>query len=144
LVGQTGKAVIDWQRWFNSLKQALLTTPGIMGSVALRAQASSVATTPIPTPTLSPGLYRITYYSRVTQPATLSSSLELTLSWVDGGVTCSVTTPAVIGNTTASIITGQQIVSIDNGTQVSYATTYSSVGATPMRYTLSIAFEVLP
>ena len=87
-------------------------------------------------------MYRVTYTARVTTPATTSSSLTITISWTAGGVTQSIVGAAMTGNTTATLQTATMAPKIDQATPISYATTYVSVGATPMAYELDVILEV--
>ena len=140
----TGRAHIDWVRWFNSLVQAFTVTPAKVGAVTASAQSAAIGTTAINTPSLSTGLYRLSVYARVTVAATTSSSLSVTIHWTDGGVACSATLGPVTGNLTTTVLQGQVIVNIDNATAISYSTSYASVGATAMQYKLVLSAEDLP
>jgi hypothetical protein len=144
IVNADNKANMDWQRWFNTLKQLLISTAGVVGTAAITGQGASVTTTPIATATLAPGLYRISYYARVTQAATASSSLAVTVRWVDGAAPCTVTSSAATGNTTSTVLSSSHLVRLDFGTEVEYATTYASSGITPMLYSLDVVVESLP
>ena len=107
-------------------------------------QSAAIPTTSIPLTTLSVGLYRVSTYARITQAASTSSSLTVTLGWTDGTVACTSSGSAVTGNTTAT--TGRQSVMIrsDADGSVTYATAYSSSGGTVMQYRLDIAVEQIP
>lgn len=113
---------------------------------SLTTQGASIAATGLATVT-SQGLYRITYYVRVTRAATTSSYISLALSWVDGGVTQTADpadlsgVTALTGNTVTSYGTGTYLVYIDAGTTPTYATTYASTGATSMQYRLAVVME---
>jgi len=136
-------ANLDWLRWFNSLVQQFGATASIEGAVSLSAQNGTIATTAFNLPTLQPGLYRVSYYARITQAATVSSSLSITIGWEDGGVACSATSTAVTGNTTSTVAQGSVILNADQASAITYAATRASVGATPMLFALSLSVESL-
>jgi hypothetical protein len=76
--------------------------------------------------------------------ATTSSSVSLTVSWVEDGLTRSLSTTALAANTLAQYASGAFLIKSDPGVPVTYAITYASVGATPMHYALDLYTERLP
>lgn len=142
LVTRDGKMAAPWQDWFDlALLLRVQETAPAQQSLRLTAQDASIGTTALLT--IAGGLYRVNYYVRVTRAATTSSSIELSLIGTDGAVVVTQTTPAVTGNTTASVGAGTAIVQCDAGTPLSYATTYGSVGATTMQYAIQLIVEAL-
>lgn len=133
-----------WVGFFQALVDALNGTASREATVAKTAQSAAIAATSVTSGTLAPGLYRVSYYARITQAATTSSSLTVTLAWTDGGVACSESGAAMTGNTTSTQQTGSRVIRVDSATQVTYATAYASSGATPMQYALSVVLESLP
>lgn len=111
--------------------------------VELSDQSASIGVTAIPADSLAPGLYRVTWYARITRAATTSSSLVVTFSWTDGGIACSTSSAALTGNTTSTSGTGSALMNIDQASPVSYSTTYGSVGATTMQHSLAIVLETI-
>ena len=140
----TERASADYIRWFNSLVAYLKLTSYVPGTASLTAQSDSVAATAIQAGVLEPGLYRVSYYLRVTRAATSSSSIALTIRWTDGAIACNYVSGATTGNTTATVLQGSVLVSVDKGSSITYETTYASVGATTMQYALSVRVEALP
>jgi hypothetical protein len=132
-----------WVDSFSGLQGLLEKFPGRVGvSVALTAQAASIAATDISDGNLSTGLYRISYYTRVTQVASVSSSLEVTLDWQDGGVTVAFTGAAITGNLTTSFQSySLPLIFVDAASPVRYSTTYSSAGLSAMNYSLYVVLE---
>ena len=131
-----------WNDWFTDNQALLEKFPGRVGiPVSLTAQAASIAATDMSGGALSGGLYRVTYYARVTQAASVSSSLEVTLDWQDGGVAITFTGAAITGNTTASYGTYTLMIHIDSASPVRYSTTYASVGLGAMNYALYVVLE---
>lgn len=133
-----------WPQWLTKLVAAVNAAPSEVGTVSLTAQAATIPTTTLPTPVLGAGLYRLTAYLRVTQAATVSSSLTLTLGWTDGAVACTSTQAALIGNTTSTTQATSLVVHADAASLITDQVTYVSVGATPMQYALYVRVEALP
>ena len=129
-----------WVKWFNSLTTTIQSTPVRLSAQTLTAQTASIASTSVPTGSIAAGLYRLSYYFRITTPASVSSSLIVGFTWTDGGVTCNFASAAVTGNTTSTTGTGTLLVNVDQAAPLTYNTTYVSVG-TAMAYSLSIVLE---
>lgn len=138
----TGRA--NWGAWFLALHNAVDATAQRIGrAVGLSTQSASLAAaTVVPVP--ATGLYRVTYYARITRAATASSSLTVTVRWTDGGVALSLPGAALTGNTTATFQTVTFLLQADQGTNITVETAYSSTGATTMQYTLSARVEAVP
>jgi len=147
---QTGLVSSAWFEYFLQMQDRAENSPHAVAKVfdTLTDQSAAIAATSqtISTPTglttkLSKGLYRVSTYVRITQAASTSSSLTVTLGWTDGTVACTSSGSAVTGNTTAT--TGSQSVMIrsDADGSVTYATAYSSSGATAMQYRLDVVLE---
>ncbi len=139
-----------WVQWFQQLVQSINLMPQLtsMGqsSVSLSAQFASIPAVAMGA-TNSAGLYRITRYAQVTQAATVNSSLIITIGWTYNGQALTNATTAMVGNTltTHTLETETSIAFlVDEGTNITYATTYASVGATPMKYALGIRVEQMP
>lgn len=132
-----------WRDWFTALRDLLNTAPARVFSTHLTAQNTSLTTTTALT-VPETGIYRLSYTARITQAATVSSSLQLTLSWTDTGVACSQAGAAMTGNTTTTQQSGQIVVYADAATAITYSTAYVSAGATSMAYALAVVVEQLP
>lgn len=135
------KTFIDW---VTQLVADVDSAPSALKVVAVTTQNASIGTTPIATGTLSTGLYRVTWYARITTPATTgaaTSSLTVTVGWTDGGVSCSYSGAAMTGNTTTTVQSQTQMVQLDAASPVTYATTYASNTAGQMVYKLSLVLE---
>jgi hypothetical protein len=132
-----------WQVHFRDQTAAMATVPVRQQVVQLPPVAGAIPVTSIATGSLPSGLYRVTAAVRVTVPAATSSSVAVTLHWVDGGVVCSLPMVlAVTGNTTASVGTGTAMVHSDAATPISYSTAYASVAA-GMAYQLHLVLETM-
>lgn len=116
----------------------------VFPTVALAGtQNASIGTTPIPLPSLPSGLYRLTYYARITTAAGVSSSLIVTFSWTESGVSLSSSTGAITGNTITTVSSGTILIAADAATAISYATTYASNPAGVMTYRLNVVVEAI-
>lgn len=130
-----------WLNWFSGLVAQLDTTGQRLRAIALPDQSAAIANTPIPVGSLAGGLYRLTWFARITTPGTVSSSFELFVDFTDGGIACEVRGGALATNTIDSVKSGVLVVRSDPGSPISYSTAYSTSGATPMEYSLSLSLE---
>lgn len=138
---KTGLLTDAWRNWFGRLPATLEAIPSKLSVVTLASQSSSLPATDFSQGTLLVGLYRATYYARIIQAASTSSSLTIDFKWVEGGVPQTAVGAAIIGNTTSTGQSDSIIISIDAGSPVQYVTTYVSVGGTPMLYNLNLSLE---
>lgn len=139
----TGYISDDWQNWLNTLVSRVNQSPQRMVSVRLVAQTGALALTPLPMPALSAGLYRVTYYARVQQSATVSSSLAITLRWTDGTAPCSKAFAAIVNNDITLPDSQSWEMRIDQNAPIEYSTAFASIGATPMTYNLDFTVELI-
>ncbi len=130
-----------WLRYFQSIVDVVNNAARKLVLTSLTAQTASIGATALDTGSLDPGVYRTSYTARVTTAATTSSSLTVTLGWTDGGVAQSQSGAAMTGNTTATAQNGTVLMHIDEATNITYATTYASSGATAMQYSLYVLAE---
>ncbi len=135
---------LTWIQWVTAVYTALRAAVRNIGSVSLEDQAATLSATAIQTPVLTRGLYQVSYTTRVPRAATTSSSLTMTLTWTDDGVTCTQSGAALTGNTTSTQQSGFLLIQADANSTVRYSTTYASVGATTMQYYLVVRLAVAP
>ena len=134
------KTFLDWVT--ATLLQPLQTSSQrVTTPVSLTTQAASISTTPIPSQTLAAGIYRVSVFAAITQAATVSSSLTVTITFTHNGLSKSLSGVALTGNTTTTVQSNTFLIHIDGSSPVSYATTYASAGATPMQYALDVILE---
>jgi hypothetical protein len=124
--------------FFTQFGLTLEGAPARVASVALTGQSASIGATDMSSGGLSAGLYEFAWYARITQAATTSSSLTVTLDWTDGGVSPSFSGAAITGNTVTTFQSETKLIRIDSLSPVRYSTVYSSSGATPMQYALYV------
>ena len=138
---QDGTTRRPWVEWLTELVAQVVSAPSRVRSAEVAGHAASIAATELADGTA--GIYRLTYYARISTAAVTSSSLTVTFGWTDGGVACSVSGTAITGNTTATTGTGAVLVQSDASAPITYATTYASNGAGEMTYTLYVMVEAV-
>lgn len=148
LPGERPKSLVGlltnpWILWFQEVVTWLQRMSQRYATVDLGTPpiSASIASTPIPTGNLSAAKYRLSYYARITRAATTSSSLIVTVNWLDGGVSCSFSGTAITGNTTATTQSNTVTFKADAASAINYSTTYASVGGTTMQHGLLLVLE---
>lgn len=142
LADKKGYITPTWLRWFVlTLLGQVNKTAIVIGLVSKTGQTASLPTTGVPLPALSSGLYRVSWYQRVTTPDGVSSSLTTTISWTESGVALSSSGAAMTGDTTTTTQSGSLMIRIDGSTAISYATTYASNTPAKMTYRLDVTVE---
>lgn len=131
----------SWNKWFTDQNSIIANTSATISSVSVDSQTASIGATAMPVGALAPGLYFISYYTTITTAAGVSSSLQVTLSWTDGGVVKQFNGAALTGNTTSENESNYKLILVDSATPVTYATTYASNPAAAMNYKLSVVFQ---
>lgn len=130
--------------YMRGIRQDLDLAPSGFNPVSETAQNASIATTSLPTDgDLSSGLYRVTYYARITTAAGVSSSLTVTFGWTDGAITQTHSGAAITGNTTTTWQTGSILIYVDAASPITYSASYSSNPAGAMRFNLFVTLERL-
>lgn len=131
----------EWIRYLQSVVNIVNLSARKLASVSKTAQTASLSATALDTGTLDPGVYRVSYSTRITTAASTSSSLTITMAWTDGSVSQSQSGAALTGNTTTTQQNDTWLLHIDKGTTITYATTYASSGGTAMQYSVYIVAE---
>lgn len=91
--------------------------------------------------TTGPGLYEVSYLIRVVTPASGSSSLQVTVTWVRDGVTLTAQGSLVNGNAVTTYESpGPLLIRVDGLTDITYAVAYTSVG-TPLQFEFDIVVK---
>lgn len=129
-----------WRLFLRGQNDTLNIAPIRVGQKSLTGQQASIGATPVPM-TVNAGLYRVSVYARRTQIATMSSELKVDIGFTESTQTLTLTTGNNTTNTLAALLTGTWMIRVDQTTTITYATTYVSVGATPMRYRLDVVVE---
>lgn len=132
----------DWYRWLFALAARSQSAASVLGTpTKLTTKAASISATPLTVPALNGGLYRVSWYARITQAATVSSSLTVTIGFTESGLALTEPGAAITGNTTTTVQSGSVFIRTDAAAPITYATTYASSGATPMQYRLDVVCE---
>jgi hypothetical protein len=129
-----------WQQWFIDLLARVGSALQLLAVVTLPAPSgASIPATGIPLGNPSAGLYQVSWYARITTAAGVSSSLTVSIGWVEHGVALGFSGPALTGNTVTSVQTGTVLVQIDANSAITYSTIYASNPAGVMRYALTVS-----
>lgn len=133
-----------WQLYFDSLLQTVTSSPQRANAVQLEAQGASIGATDMSGGGIGAGLYRITWNAQITRAAATSSSLTVTFGWTQRAVPQSRGGVAITGN---SISSGEAdkhlLIYADRDSPITYSTTYASVGAPSMQYSLDVVLELV-
>jgi hypothetical protein len=135
-----------WSVFFRDQAAAVQAAPAqVIGArLSIEAQQAALPATPLKLGSQPAGLFRVTAAVRVLTPAAVSSSVAVTIAWVDGGVICGAElVPAVTGNVTSATGTGTVLLHLDAGAVITVATTYASDAADTMGYALHVVVESL-
>jgi hypothetical protein len=73
----------------------------------------------------------------------VSSSLTVTLGWTSGGQALTLVGAAMTGDALTTVQTGSATVEKDANASITYATAYASNTPDKMRYSLTVAAELL-
>lgn len=133
-----------WDQYFRSQQRAVQATAQRLKRVTLAGKSASIAPTVIPVSAIAPGLYRVTVYFRLTQAATVNSSLTVNIAHTDGTVACQFPGTAFVGNVTNRPQSFSVMLRSDQATSISFEVIYASVGAQPMLFDLELVLEALP
>lgn len=123
-----------------TLGSAGLGIPPIVASVTLTAQAAAITTTNLLTAPTA-GTYRVTLYHEITQAASVSSATQLTIAWTAAAPQSTAETN-LNTNVVGANVRASRAIKITSG-DLTYETTYSSSGGTPMQYALTLVVEQL-
>lgn len=117
--------------------------------ITLTNQSASIGTTSI-IGTAPAGIYNVCWVHQITQAATVSSSILVTIGWNNGSAKSTTSFSLnggllqLTGDTTNALnSTGSNCVMVFSAANqpITYSTTYASVGATPMQYAVYITAE---
>lgn len=133
----------DYYQTFFAMIQRLTASPQVVTNPVthLTGQSASIGSTQLPVGALPAGTVRVSWYAHITQAATTSSALMVTIGWTENGVALSSDGVAITGNTTTTTQSGSFTVTSDADSPLTYATTYASVGGVVMEYSLVVMVE---
>lgn len=130
-----------WGTWLRSLVDRAQVAAVSIVSIGLANHSASVSlATLIP---LASGRYRVSYRFRVTTPAGVSSSLQVSVTTTEGGISCTQTGPAFTGNVTNQPQSGSVLVNADPSTPISYSIAYASNPGAALVFEADVVVEQL-
>lgn len=135
-----GFATKYFRQWLQAVTDQVAKGATIVKTLSLLAQSAAIATETL-FQTSGTGVFRITYYLRITTPATVSSSVTLTFGWLESTVAVTAAFAAVVGNSPTTVQSGSLLVRADATSNLTLAAAYASVGATPMAFRIDIVVE---
>lgn len=138
-----GLATPTWASYLSQSAAVQAQQPVLISKAVLAGQSTSLSPSVIASGALNAGLYRITWYARITTVASVSSSLTVTIAWTDDAVSLSYAGAAITGNTITTTQTASILLETDANSPITYETTYATVGTT-MVYKLDVALEKIP
>lgn len=144
VVDKQGFLTPEWDDWFQALTSNVSSAPARVGTnVQLTEQNAAIPATFLTTAAAVSGVYRITYYVRVTTVAGVTSAVQPSFTFTDAGVPQTFTGTNVNGNTTTSYASGTVTFYADGETPITYQTAYASNPASAMRYKLIVILELV-
>lgn len=130
----------DWLQFLLDEKERVDLTPQQVGKAKLTDQEATIDPTAIVLP--SGGLYRVSFYTRITRASSGTSSLTLGFNFPEGGNQGFVY-PSLITNTTFTIQSDTFLFRTD-GLVVTFNAAYVSTGVTRMQFRLDVIVEQMP
>lgn len=118
----------QWRKFFAALGSAVDNSSVSVVTVPV-VITGAVGVTPFPVASVRTGMYRVSVYTRITTPASVTSSLIPTIGWTNDGVNCSKALSDNAGNTTDSTTADTLPIQVDGGTAITYGFAYASNAA---------------
>lgn len=135
-----GSVTRVWWNWLATVWRAVQACAQMVQTLTVAAQVASIGATALVA--VATGLYRVSWTAQVTTPASVSSSLIVTVNYTQNGLSCSQSSAAMTSNLGTAPASGSFLVQCDPITPLTYSTTYASVG-TPMAYGLLLVAETM-
>jgi hypothetical protein len=110
--------------------------------VSSSSQTASIGTTDI-AGNLAGGVYRVTFAALIVVAASVSSSLTVNFAWTSNSLTQTLSSSAITGNTTTTHASLTYTMVIDNGTPITYSTTWVDNAVGSGAYDLTVTLESL-
>lgn len=140
--GLKGWITDTWSQSLDQQTAQLASSPTRVNSIAEPNLSAAIVTTDLAGVTVVAGLYEVTTYQRIKTVDGVSSSLQVTIGWTDGGVVQSEAFTALTGDTTTTKLTGpKKTFRSDGGTPITYAVAYASNTPAKMHYTLDLVLS---
>lgn len=130
-----------WGDWFGNVLANQERSAGRLVTVKLTDQDSAgITTTEIPAPPLTAGVYRISYYLRMSRLDSITADVQPTFRWVWDSQARQYDGASISTNTLAETGTAAILIEIDNNTVTTYETNVS-MGSGDGLYALTIVLE---
>lgn len=130
--------------WLLPLTNSVNAAPEQIGEfIDLDNQTDAIPPTDFVGGDIVTGLYALSICSRVETPDGVSSSVQVTITYTWGGVIQTFVGTLVNGNTTTSTSQDSAPLWIDEGTSVTYETSYASNTPNAMAYSLAITLQLV-
>jgi len=135
----------QWGQWFLALQNNVNVAPARVGETFnLSAQNGAIVATDIGGGILPAGVYVLSYWLRVTVPAGISSSLQVTFTWTTGGFSQAFVGVVVNGNTQQSYASESvPAFRIDAGSPITVAVAYASNPAAQAQFEIDVILQRL-
>lgn len=141
LEGRPERISKNWYNWLDTLRGRVDDSPQAVETVTLPVTShAAISATPILV-TLTAGLYRVSWYLRITTAAGTSSSVTVTIGWTETAVPLTFSGPAVTGNTTSTVQSQTFLLRSDGAAPITYAVAYASNPAGIATYRLDVVVE---
>lgn len=136
-------AITEFYRlqWQNLIDGNTLT-PNVALASLLTPQTAAIPTTSAFV-TATGGLYRVAYYLRKTVADGVSSSLQMTVGFVDHGGALTEVFPALTTDTASAHQSGSVLIWADATSTISYAIAYASNTPAKMTYNAYVTVELM-
>lgn len=131
----------SWTAYMSQLVTTLQNTPVRIYEKGFLDQTGAIAVTSIAPGGVTAGVYRITYYTRLTTAAGTSSSLQVAFDWSDHAHTLAWTSPALTSNNVSVPMMGVLPIYSDSLSPITMAVTFSSVGSPAAIYEIYVSLE---
>lgn len=139
IVDPSGGLTLFFQQVWETLRASFLVVAAA-ATLQLTGQSAAIVTTAVYT-TLSAGLYRLSYYTRKTAADGVSSSLTVTLGWVESGVALTEAQAAIATDAITAEQSISKLVWADANTDLTIAVAYASNTPAAMKYRIDALAE---
>lgn len=139
IVNQNGSITDFFRLRWQALIDGFLFSPSV-AAVTFNGKTAAIITVSVYT-TRAAGLYRVSYFIRKTIADGVSSSLTVTLSWIEGGLGQSITFAALALDTVFAEQDAIKTIRADSGTDINYAVAYASNTPAKMTYEGDVIVE---
>lgn len=130
----------DWAQYFTFREQRIQESSTRIVDTLIENQGAAIGATALDVGTAA-AAYRVSSLLRVTQPASVSSSVQLTLGWTTGGQALTKAYTALTGNAVTTFSMDTLPVRVDANSSLTYTITYATSGATAMLYSVEFIVE---